>query len=319
MADHERHARRIAAEVYRCQVGVADTQAYIFQIDAQDLGDHNGKYAVRALSDFSLAAKDRNVAAAIQFNLDARLRHVIPINGQAGTRHVSAACQPKSMAFRQLPVTLFPAASPDDGLDTLFQSNRPDLQPVCRDRIRFQEVPQAQLCRVDSQSVSRLVQLNLEAESRLRRSMTSLGSARRFVGKSACALEPVIRQFIGRRLQCTRVVSAGHAITAVCATIECRSQMLRGHRAVFLESGLQMHLHRMAAAVAVEHFLPGQRDLGGPAQLERQFGNHDFMIKRIALATECATVRTGYYPDARSWYVERLGQGTMHVMRTLRR
>ena len=95
--------------------------------------------------------------------------------------------------------------------------------------------------------------------------------------------------------------------------------MLRGHRAVFLESGLQMHLHRMAAAVAVEHFLPGQRDLGGPAQLERQFGNHDFMIKRIALAAECATVRTGNYPDARSRYIERLGQRTVHVMRTLRR
>ena len=223
LPNHQRHTRGITAEVHRRQVRVTDTQANILEIDPQHFGDHDRQDAVRALPALTLTTKDRDVAAAIEFYLHTRLRHVIPVNWQTGAGHVGAARQSEPPPLRQFSVTLFPAAALDDGLDTLLQPDGADTQPVRRDRVRLNKISQTQLRRINSQFVGGFIELNFKTETRLWRAMTSLGPTRWFVGKRAGAFEPVIRQLVGRRLQRTGVKRTGDAVTAERATVECRT------------------------------------------------------------------------------------------------
>ncbi len=165
----------------------------------------------------------------------------------------------------------------------------------------------------------RLVEMDFVCKSRLRGAVATLRPARRLVGEGARAVELVSRQFVSRRLQGASVISARDAVTAEATTIEHRLQMMRRQRAVFLETGFQVHLHRVAATVTVEDLLTGQRNLHRPPEFQRQLCDDDFVIERITLAAETAAIRARDDSDARARNAERLGQGAMHIMRALRR
>ena len=68
-------------EIDRCEVSITDAQSNIFQVNAENFGDHNCENTVRTLADFGFAAEHGDIAAAIELNLHAGLRHVIPVDG----------------------------------------------------------------------------------------------------------------------------------------------------------------------------------------------------------------------------------------------
>ncbi len=78
-----------------------------------------------------------------------------------------------------------------------------------------------------------------------------------------------------------------------------------------------MHQHRVAAAVAVEDLLAGERDLDRPAEHERHLRRYDLVVERIALAAEAAAVRAGDDPHARRRQPQHLGQRPVEVVRRL--
>ena len=117
VADHQRHPRGVAAEVDRRQIGVADAEADVAEPDAEHLGHDRREHRVRALADLRLAAEDGDAAAAVELELDAGLRHVVPVDRQPGAAQVGAAGEAEAAAGRQLAVALLPARAGDHRLD----------------------------------------------------------------------------------------------------------------------------------------------------------------------------------------------------------
>ncbi len=319
VAHHQRHARRVAAEIDRRQVGVADAQPDVGQVDAQRLGDHGGEHRVRALADLRFAAVDGDPARTVEQQLDSRLRHVVPVDRQAGAAQVGAAGEAQPAALGQLAVALAPATAVDHRFDALAQPDRADLEPVGGHGLGVLEVLETQIGRVDAEPVRGLVEVDLPGESRLRRAVPALRTARRLVGVRANAVEAVVGELVGDGLQRPGVVGRGDAVAAVSAAVEGGLQVLPGDGAVVLETRLEPHLHRMAPAVTVEDLFPAQGDLHRAAELERHLGDHDLVVEGIALAAEAAAVRTGDHADSGGRDVEHLGQRAMDVVRRLGR
>ena len=163
-----------------------------------------------------------------------------------------------------------------------------------------------------------LVELNLLAEAALRRAVSALGPARRLVGEDAAALKVIRRDVIGHRLQRAGVERAGDAVRAVGAAVEQRLDVHAGDRAVALHAGLEVHQHRMAAAMAVEDLLAREADLHRPIEQQRRLRDDDFVIERIALAAEAAAVGRRDHADVRRRHRQRLRERAMHVVRRLR-
>src|SRR5688500_3712533 len=109
------------------------------------------------------------------------------------------------------------------------------------------------LDRIQIQLLGYLVEVNFQAITRLWRSMSSLRTARRPVCKHACDLELVTRHLVRHGLQRAGVERAGDPVTSVRAPIEERFEMHRRDGAIFLHARLNVHQHRMAAAMTIEN------------------------------------------------------------------
>ncbi len=319
VADHQGDARRVAAEVHRRQVGVGDAEPDVGEIDPQHLGDHRGEHRIGALANLGLAAEHRDGAGAVELQLHRRLRHVVPVDRQPGAAQVGAAGQPQAAPARQAPVAFAEAAAGHHRLDAGPQAHRADAQPVGGDGAGLGEHAAAQVGGVDAQVAGDLVELDLEAEARLRRAVAPLRPAGGLVGEDPHSFEAVGRQLVGHRLQGAGVVGRGDAVAAVGAAVERRLQVLRGDRAVAPHAGAQPHQHRVAAAVAVEDLLAAERHLHRAAEAQRHLRRHDLVVERVALAAEAAAVRAGDHPDARRRHLEHARQRPVHVVRRLRR
>ena len=190
VAHHQRHAARIGAEIDRRQVGVAGDRADVDRIDAQHLGHARDQHVVGALADLGGAAERGDAAAAIELQLHARVRHVVPVDRQAGAGEVRRAGEADAAAVRQLAETC--PSSPtacDDAADALGEADRADAQLVRGQRVRLLDDAQAQLGRIERERLGDLVELHLLAEAGLRRAVAALRAARRLVGEDAAALE----------------------------------------------------------------------------------------------------------------------------------
>ncbi len=91
-------------------------------------------------------------------------------------------------------------------------------------RIRRDQMLTANLNRVELQLFGNLVELNFQRKARLRRAVSALWTARRFVGEHAHALKFVARHVIRHRLQRAGVERARNAVASVSAAIEKRPE-----------------------------------------------------------------------------------------------
>src|SRR5882762_2101982 len=217
---HQRNAARIAAQVYGSEVRVGGDDGDIERIDTEHFGDDVREDRIRALPDLRRAAEHRDAAAAVALQLDARMRHVVPVDRQAGARDVARAREPNAAALGQLAEFLLPPRPLDYLLDAFAEAHGPHPQVIRRQRVRWHERLETQLGRVDGELLGDLVEMHLEREPRLRRAVPALGPARRLVGEGARALEVVARDIVGDGLKRARVVRARDAVRAVRAAIE---------------------------------------------------------------------------------------------------
>src|SRR5947208_10530310 len=123
------------------------------------------------------------LAAAVEQQLHAALRHLVPVDRQPGAAEIGAAGDADAAAVGKLLESVFPIRACDDLLDALREADRADLQPVRRERIRLGDDAQTQLGRVHAELLRDLVELHFLAEARLRRAVASVGAARRLVGE----------------------------------------------------------------------------------------------------------------------------------------
>ncbi len=177
---------------------------------------------------------------------------------------------------------------------------------------------QAQCGGIHLQPLGDLVELHLLAEASLRRAVPALGPARRLVGEHPATTEAVRRDVIGDGLQRTGIKGARHAVRSVGPSVEQRLQVHSGDLSVLRHPGAEAHQHRVPAAMAIEHFLARQADLHRAVQQQRRLRHDDFVIERIALAAEAATVGRGNHADVRRRQLQRLGERAMQIVRCLR-
>ena len=306
IAGHEGHARRIAAEINRRQVGVCRRQLDVFEVYAEYLGDDRGEDVVRALADVDGAAQERDSAIAIELELDLRVRHVVPVDRGARPAQVGADGEAQPAASRHRGTAFQEPRFLDDPVDALLQPAARDPQPVDRARIRLGQVASPDFYRIKTQLFGHLVKMRLEREARLRGTVPTLGTAGRLVGEQPDALEAITRDRIGRRLQRAGVIGAGDPVAAVSAAIEKTLELHRVDPTVLLEAGLHLHQDGMPAAMRVEHFLASQCDLHRPPGHHRQLGGDQLVREDVALAAEAAAVRRGDHADPAHWQLEHL-------------
>ena len=102
VAHHQRDAARVRAEIDRREIGVAGDRAHVERIDAEHLRHHRHQHVVRSLADLGGAAEHGDAAAAIQLQLHAGVRQVVPVDRQAGAGEIRRAREADAAAERQL-------------------------------------------------------------------------------------------------------------------------------------------------------------------------------------------------------------------------
>src|SRR3989454_4386965 len=156
---------------------------------------------------------------------------------------------------RQLAEFLLPPGARDDFADAGAEPHRADAQPVRGERVRGDEMFEPELGRVHAQLLGDLIEVYLQREAGLGGPVPALRPAGRLVRERSCALELVTWNVIRDCLQRARVVGARDAVGAVAAAVQERLEVHRSDRPVPFHAGLDPHERRVAAAVAVEHFL----------------------------------------------------------------
>ena len=270
------------------------------------------------MTDLGGAAERGDAAAAIEFQLHAGMRHVVPVNRQAGAGEIRRAGDADAAAERQLAKRVAPVGGAGHAPQALGEADGADAQVVRRQRVGLLDDAQAQFGGIEGQRLGDLVELNLLTETALRRAMSALRTAGRFVGEHAASFEVIRRDVIRHGLQRAGVERARDAVRSVGAAVEQRFHVHAGDRAVVLHAGLERHQHRMPSAVAVEDLLAGQADLHRPVEHQRRFGDDHLVVERIALAAEAAAVRRRDDADVRRRHRQRPGECAMHVVRRLR-
>ena len=92
---------------------------------------------------------------------------------------------------------------------------------------------------------------------------------------------------------------------------------MRGDRAVLLHAGLEAHQHRMAAAVAVEDLLAGERDLDRPAEHQRSFATTISWLNGSLLPPKPPPFGRGDDADVRGRQARAPGERAVQVVRRL--
>src|SRR6267143_1811490 len=122
VAHHHGHPARVGAEVDRRDAGISGHAAHVEGIDTQDFRHDGDEHVVGALPDLGSAAEHGDLAAAVEQQLHAALRHLVPVDRQPGAAEVRAAGQAYAAAVRKLLELAFPIRACGHLLDALRQT-----------------------------------------------------------------------------------------------------------------------------------------------------------------------------------------------------
>src|SRR5439155_13577834 len=132
-------------------------------------------------------------------DLGPRVRHLVPVDGETGTRDVRAARYSDALPPRELPVLLAELRRALKCVKAFAETHRGDAQVVHRPAVRWLKDALAVLERIEPEVVGDLVDLTLEAIARLCGAVAALGATRRLVRVHADAVELVRGDAVGDR------------------------------------------------------------------------------------------------------------------------
>ncbi len=168
-------------------------------------------------------------------------------------------------------------------LEALAQAHRGDPQVVHGAGVRGLQDALAVRERIEPEVRRDLVQLHLERVPRLRRPVTALRAAGRFVRVDADAVELVRRHAVRDRKQRARVVRGRDPVRGIRAAVEPTLEMDRGDLAILRDARLQMHLHRVPAAVGVEDLFAVEGELHRSLRAEREEARGELVRVGVAM------------------------------------
>src|SRR5262249_43707788 len=186
-----------------------------------------------------------------------------------------------------------------------------DAQMIHCHRERGDEMRKADLHGREPQILSNLIQMDLESKARLRCAMPTLWTARWLIGKNAQALEAVMRDFVGDRLQRPSIENRGHAIAAIptaiykCLKMECRDGTIALHPSA------HPHQHRMASSVRIKHLFTCEADFDGPSGQHRELGRTKLVGEHVAFTAKATPYRRGNHAHPTGREPQHCRQGTV--------
>src|SRR5258708_7753761 len=315
---HQRDAARIGTEIHGAEVGVTGKQPNVKRVDAQNFGNNSSKNIVRSLTDLRRTAENAYAAAAVEFELNSRMRHFVPVDGKTGAGQISGASQPYPAAFRKLAEFFIPVGDFDNAANTVGKIDGPKVEEICSHGVwRFHDA-EPQLRRVNLELFGDLVELDFLAETRLRSTMPALGPAGRLVRESAAALVKIAWDMIRGRLQRAGVERASNSVRAIRPAVNQCLKMHSGDRAIHLDAGLEFHQDGMATTVTIENFFACEADLNRPIEDECGLGDNNFVIEGITLSAETSAVGCGDHADVCCRHLQHFGKRAMEIMWRLR-
>src|SRR6266545_6311749 len=140
------------------------------------------------------------------------MRHVVPVDREAGARDVARARESDAAPLGQLAEFSLPVRSVDDLLDASAETHGAHAQIVRGERVGWHQRLESQLRGIDAELFGNLVEVDFEREAGLWRAVPALGTARRLVRECARALEVIARDIVSDGLERARVVGARDAI-----------------------------------------------------------------------------------------------------------
>ena len=120
-------------------------------------------------------------------------------------------------------------------------------------------------------------------------------------------------------MQRARVKGARDTVGAIGAAVDQSLQVHAGEPPIFRHAGAELHQHRVAAAVHVEHLLAREADLHRAAEHQGRLGGDQLVVADVALAAEAAAIGCRDHADLRRGKPQHAGERAVDVVRHLGR
>ena len=106
VSGHERDPARVAPEIDGSQMGVGRDDVHVRDFDPELFRHDVGEDRIRSLADVGRAAESGDAAAAIELELHAAVRELVPVDGKARAGDVARGGEADAASAAKLPVLL---------------------------------------------------------------------------------------------------------------------------------------------------------------------------------------------------------------------
>ncbi len=318
-ADHEGHARGIAAVVLGRHGAVRRDDADARERDVEHLGGALRGHGVRALADVGGAGEERHAAVEVEPQLHRGMRLAGPVLGRGGARHEVRAGQAEAAALGHVALALVPARGRLHLLQALGQAVAEHVLRIHRAVRNLRQqvlLPHGQ--RIEAQFGRHVGEQRLEGGARVHRAVAALRAAGRQVGVDAPGVVLDGRDVVDAVHQRPGVEDGDDPVAGIGATGLRGLQRERGDAAVTLEADLHLHRRPGPAAVGEEGLLARLQQPHRSARAVRQQRGDDLEVQALGARAEAATEEGLDHPHLRFLDLQAGSHLQVHVVRHLR-
>src|SRR6185369_1555403 len=261
--------------------------------------------------------EDDNRTIASNFDLDSGLRHVGTKNGVGGTAYIVTACESEPTTATEFSLAEGPLRALNDLSETLRQAVALDAQAIHGDGGRLQKVSRAKNGWIDAKLYGDFVERTFEGEPNVDGAVSAHGSAGRFVGKNAEAIETNMLEVVDGVEQGPGVEHGHRAIRTISATVLNNFAKNTGDATFARGTNLQVDDGAWPSPMSPENFFASVSDFDGSFRFASSNGGDDFQRINFALTAKAATDEGFDDADLRHREAQDERQFVLEVIRNL--
>src|SRR2546425_5333447 len=211
--------------------------------------------------------KNRDTRVAVNLHVHGRVRHVGANDGIGGAAYVVAARDADAAAIRKLALFLEPTGTLHNLLYAFGKAVARHAQTVYGDARSLQQVSPPDFGRVEGRVGCEHVEDGLEGETHVDRAVAAHSAAGGLVRQHAVAVKLQIVNVVDRAEKRPGIKNGDGTIAAVRAAVLHDARSYRRNFAFSGQSDLEIDDRDGPAAVGIENFFAGVRDLHRPLRL----------------------------------------------------
>src|SRR5581483_6565759 len=238
----------------------------------------------------------------INLDVDRRMRHVRTDDRVGRPTHIMTAGNTQPAAPGQLAFAVTPAGAVNDLVDALRQTVALHAQAVHRDAGRLEQIAAADFGGIKAELLRKLVQLRLESEADIHRSVTAHGATDGLVGQHTIAVVLNVRNVVERAQQRPGVKDRDNSVGAVGATILYHARLHCGDVAVFIRARLEVNDGARTSAMRPEDFFARVSNFYRSFGFASGYRGDDLERDNFAFSTEAAANQRFDDANLRHWH-----------------